>query len=390
MMFSFFVGANHLLFLFLLPIAFDIGGRSAGLAMSFALFSYYSLLGLTKLLWWKKQGLGWIIPQLLTISQPFLFPYFLIHSLRFTYPYQMQTTLNFYEMLLTYSAPIFTVIEGAATATTIIIIRDKFKQFLEQDEGIQIYISIISLVNYVASSYFLYSLYTTPGMDIYNATLIGSIMTLALVITISLAVNKEHTKPLWPDLSLLFMYNVYCIYMLSLDWKPNTPAQDHQLLIDKDKISLDIFQNFDVKTILDYINDLKVNINTQFITNNLFKFIERFRMITAIQKALSLNVFMSLIYRAGIVINAFYYLNVYVEKQNEENREWAGLVEEDLLSQRIFNFIISLTTPIIIAVYTHLLLCHYEYLDVGTGMWRWVSIVVCWILYIWYFNVEDD
>jgi len=58
---SFFNGANHILTLFLLPIAFDIGGRPAGLAVSFALFSYYTFLGLTKVLYWKKQGLGWII-----------------------------------------------------------------------------------------------------------------------------------------------------------------------------------------------------------------------------------------------------------------------------------------------------------------------------------------
>jgi len=227
----------------------------------------------------------------------------------------------------------------------------------------------------------------TPGMDIYNATLIGSIMTLTLVITILLAVNS--TKPIWPDLSLLFMYNVYCIYMLSFDWKPNVPLQDHQLLIDRDKVSLNVFQNFDAKTILDYIKDLKANISTRFIADNLLEFMENFRTITAIQKALSLNVFMALAYRTGIVISAFYYLNIYAEKQNEENEEWAGLVEEEL-SQKILNFITSLTTPVIIAVYTHLLLCHYEYLGAGIGMWRWASIIACLILYMRHLSVEDE
>ncbi|CAB5189448.1 unnamed protein product [Rhizophagus irregularis] len=343
-MLSFFNGANHILVLFLLPIAFDIGGRTAGLAVSFALFSYHTLLGLMKMLYSEKRGLGWIISQLLTISQPFFFPYFFIHSLRFIYTDQTQALLNFYEMFLIYSSPIFTIIEGAATATAIIICRDKVKQLLEQDERIQIYISIISLVNYVISSYILYSLYTTPGMDIYNATLIGSIMTLAVVITVSLAVNNtEYAKPLLPDLSLLFAYNIYCIYMLSLNWKPSVPPQDLQLLINKDNISPNLFQNFDAKAIIDYIRDLKIS--------------------------------------NGIVISAFYYLNIIIaENQNEE----------DLMSQKIFNFIISLTTPIIIAVYTHLLLYHYEYLDSGMGMWRWISIIVCWVLYMWYFNVEDE
>ena len=87
------------------------------------------------------------------------------------------------------------------------------------------------------------------------------------------------------------------------------------------------------KTNLSYLHyySLKANLNTQFIVNNLLEFMERFRMITAIQEALSLNVFMALAYRTGIVISAFYYLNIYAERQNEENEEWAGLVEEELV-----------------------------------------------------------
>ena len=41
--------------------------------------------------------------------------------------------------------------------------------------------------------------------------------------------------------------------MLSFDWKPNAPAQDLQLLIDKDKISPHFFQKVDIKIILDSI-----------------------------------------------------------------------------------------------------------------------------------------
>ncbi|CAG8683444.1 1145_t:CDS:2 [Funneliformis mosseae] len=320
-----FNGTNHLLFLLLLPIAFDIGGKTAGLALSLSLFIYYSILGLARVLWWKNQGLGWIFLQLLTISQPFLFPYFLIHSFQITYTLigekQIPTILNYYEAFLTYLAPLFAIIEGASTAIVIIIFRHKVQQYLEQDEGIQIFISVISLINYVASSYVLYSIYTISGMDIYNATLIGSFMTLTLVITISLALNKIDDTNLWPDLSLL----------------------------------------------------------------HLMDFVGKIRSITAIQKALSLKFFMAIVYRSGVILSAFYFLKM----QNEENDEWGGLVEENL-SQRILNFIMSLTTPGIIAVYTHLLLCHYDYLDTGTGMWRWASIAVCWILYMRHLYVENE
>ncbi|CAG8677086.1 14044_t:CDS:2 [Funneliformis caledonium] len=170
--------------------------------------------------------------------------------------------------------------------------------------------------------------------------------------------------------------------MLSLDWKPNVSVQDHHLLIDKDKVPLQVFQNFDTKA-MDFLKE--VNINTHLIVKHLMDFVGKIRSITAIQKALSLNFFMAIVYRSGVILSAFYFLKM----QNEENDELGGLVEENL-SRRILNFIMSLTTPGIIAVYTHLLLCHYDYLDTGTGMWRWASIAVCWILYMRHLYVENE
>jgi len=72
---------------------------------------------------------------------------------------QMQTILNFYEMFLKYSSPLFTIIEGASTATIIIICRDKVKQLSEQDEGIQVkYISYENDLNIISIyNFFLYS-----------------------------------------------------------------------------------------------------------------------------------------------------------------------------------------------------------------------------------------
>jgi hypothetical protein len=46
--------------------------------------------------------------------------------------------LNLYEMILTSSTPIFTIIEGYATANIIIICRDRVRQLLEQDEEMKV------------------------------------------------------------------------------------------------------------------------------------------------------------------------------------------------------------------------------------------------------------
>ena len=58
---SMFNNANHLLFLLLLPLSFDLGGPATGLALSFSLFLYYIVLGIAKIIWQKKHGFGWVM-----------------------------------------------------------------------------------------------------------------------------------------------------------------------------------------------------------------------------------------------------------------------------------------------------------------------------------------
>ncbi|CAG8827507.1 24534_t:CDS:2 [Gigaspora margarita] len=102
-----------------------------------------------------------------------------------------------------------------------------------------------------------------------------------------------------------------------------------------------------------------------------------FKSISAIQKALSLRAFISLVYRTGVVSIAFY----SVHEDDEEKSH---------ISQTVLNFITAFTTPVLIAVYTHLLLSHYEYLSGDDSFWRWAGIGVCWVSYLYFVKNENE
>jgi len=60
-MFSIISQLSRLFFLLLLPLAFQLGGRVAGLALSFAFIVYFGALSIARAIWWKENTLGWVI-----------------------------------------------------------------------------------------------------------------------------------------------------------------------------------------------------------------------------------------------------------------------------------------------------------------------------------------
>ncbi|CAG8840289.1 21055_t:CDS:2, partial [Racocetra persica] len=156
------------------------------------------------------------------------------------------------------------------------------------------------------------------------------------------------------DAALLFAYNVYCIYMLSSNWNRESKKSSNTILIDHEKLSIPLatFQNFWS------ITDSIYKIDTKTIVKGTTDFISTFKSVSAMQKALSLRAFISLVYRTGIVSVAF----CSVRDADED---------ESFISQTILNVITAFTTPVLIAVYTHLLLSHYEHLDGDDSFWRW-------------------
>ncbi|CAG8758976.1 22228_t:CDS:2, partial [Dentiscutata erythropus] len=269
---------------------------------------------------------------------------------------ELPWALNFYKNLLAYSAPVFITIEGAATAIVIVISRNIVRNMTDDDsQRAKVCLLIASIATYVTSFYALYVIYSIPGMDIITATLIGSVLTLVIVTTISMFISGEG---IITDAALLFAYNIYCIYMLSINWNRESKKSGGTILIDHEKLS---FPLATLQTIGLSISDSIYKINTKTLLKGATEFLGTFRSISAIQKALSLQAFISLVYRTGIVSIAFYSV-----REAEE--------DEGLIGQTVLNFITAFTTPVLIAVYTHLLLSHYEYLNSDDSFWRWAGI----------------
>ncbi|CAJ0632807.1 908_t:CDS:2 [Entrophospora sp. SA101] len=118
---SMFNNANHLLFLLLLPLSFDLGGPATGLALSFALFLYYIVLGFAKIMWQKKHGFGWAMKNNKIVQENY-------NSIK------LPLLLNVYQGLLSCSAPIFTLVEAIATSMLILEIRRYVKETLEDED----------------------------------------------------------------------------------------------------------------------------------------------------------------------------------------------------------------------------------------------------------------
>jgi len=64
-----------------IPIAFDVGGRDAGLAYSLALFLFYLFYSISKLLTPEKSRVRWFFKSLVGLSQWIVIPTLLIWSL---------------------------------------------------------------------------------------------------------------------------------------------------------------------------------------------------------------------------------------------------------------------------------------------------------------------
>lgn len=64
-----------------IPIAFDVGGRDAGLAYSLSLFLFYFFYSMSKLLTPEKSRIRWLFTRLVGLSQWVIIPALLLLAL---------------------------------------------------------------------------------------------------------------------------------------------------------------------------------------------------------------------------------------------------------------------------------------------------------------------
>ncbi|CAG8518586.1 678_t:CDS:2 [Paraglomus occultum] len=310
------------------------------------------------------------------MSQPILIPYFVYHSVRLAYTSTpsgeedfLPLMLKGYESILAYCAPVFIIIEGLATSLVLEVARKAVKK----RDHLQLPLFIGSIVLYLVSGLAVTYVYNTNWVDSLSATLVGVSLTLTISITVFLFVGR---KGVITDTALMFTYIVYCIAMMSFDWQNARDKPSPTETIQSDgslPLPLMIFRKLDFEHVVGFI----------------VQYVQSVKFVSAIQKTLALDVFVALVYRMSVFISAAYFVSKFKQARLEAE---AGISHKDdeEIGLRFLNIITSITTPTLIAVYTHLLLCHFGYLDGRNFIWRWLNIFCFLFIHTAEILYDDD
>jgi hypothetical protein len=243
---------------FTVPLAFDVGGRTCGLAFSLSVATYYFFLSCLRLATpetstWRKAGV-----HALSGLQTIVIPALLIWTLNkfsvdsgddanwvtrafynATKPLQASPSVrewvfgreglleNFmiggWDKLLRYSTPVFQLTEGFCSLLVIQAAGQVTRYLVNNSEGgdgwmIGLLVMCSAIIS--TSVYFLWRISTFPGMDSQDAILIGIAITCAFFLC-AWGVGSRRGNVV--ESSLLFAYITLCIYQIFTDYQPSHP-----------------------------------------------------------------------------------------------------------------------------------------------------------------------
>ncbi|KAK3112375.1 hypothetical protein LTR53_011415 [Teratosphaeriaceae sp. CCFEE 6253] len=256
-----FLGSAAFLFaiVFTIPLAFDVGGRTCGLAFSLSLAIYYFALSTLKIATpddsrWRRAGV-----TALAALQPLIIPGLLIWSLNkfsvdggdganwvvktfynATRPLHAAPSLKEWvfgkegmlenvmvggwDKLLRYSTPLFQLTEGFCSLLVIQACGQVTRYLVNHssDAGDSWMIGLLILSGSIISTsvYFLWRITTFPGIDSQDAILIGIAITCAFFLC-AWGIGSGRGNVV--ESSLLFAYITLCIYQIFTDYQPSSP-----------------------------------------------------------------------------------------------------------------------------------------------------------------------
>lgn len=238
-----------------IPLAFDVGGRDAGLAFSLSLASFYFLLSVLRVTTPDDSRFRWTLIQLVRVTQWIIIPSFLIWALgRFSvdadhdsgwvqrtfslkrernasYPEWIlgpgglleSATIGTWDKLLRWSAPVFQLCEGFCSLLVIQATGQLTRWLVNRSERSDSWmLTIIVFAASVTSSsvYFLWRVLQFPEISSLDSTLIGVAIASAVFLCAYGITSGRGTAV---ESSLLFAYVVLCIYSIFTDYKPSDP-----------------------------------------------------------------------------------------------------------------------------------------------------------------------
>ncbi|EME84656.1 uncharacterized protein MYCFIDRAFT_203105 [Pseudocercospora fijiensis CIRAD86] len=381
-----FLGSTLFLFsiVFTIPLAFDVGGRTCGLAFSLSLASYYFFLSCLRIA--TPERSTWRRAAVNTISglQTLVIPFLLIWSLNkfsvdagddaswvsrafynATKPLHQNASfkdwvfgkegllehalIGGWDKVLRYSTPVFQLTEGFCSLLVIQAAGQVTRYLVNNGDGGDTWMLglLVPSGSIIASSiYFIYRMSTFPGLDSQDAILIGIAIASAFFLC---AWGIGSGRGNIVESSLLFAYITLCIYQIFTDYQPSHPLPETPAASEAGEFPpLPPILMASYSTITQALSSLPNTIHSAFGF-----------MMAAIQ-TVTPSVIISLIYRLLVLYAAARIIPAVRESGARALAEDPSFEESSEGVQTLMGFLTYFSPSILIAVYTSLLMQHFS------------------------------
>ncbi|KAI4154950.1 MAG: hypothetical protein LQ340_001323 [Diploschistes diacapsis] len=390
-----------------IPLAFDVGGRTCGLAFSFSLATFYFFYSTLKLLTPESSRFRWTFAKVLGLVQWIVLPSLLIWSLnRFSVDSEFAgdgwfertfggkrakdtsvyewilghdglvelATLGCWEKILQWSTPVFQLCEGFCSLLVVQaagqITRWAVNRSSRNDTWMIIFL-VMSASIISSSVYFLWRITTFPEIGNVDAILIGMAIT-STVILGGWGIGSGRGNPV--ESSLLFAYTTLCIYQIFTDYQPSHPSEALPPAQAADFPPLPPIIMASYTTIVQALSTLPTMVHAAF------------HFVIAAFSTITPSIFISLAYRLFVFYASTRIIPAVRESGARALSQEPSLEDTDGAGQ-ILGFLSWFSPSILIAVYTSLLMQHFastadedsldawsQHGDAGSNLWKWVNL----------------
>ncbi|OJI97688.1 hypothetical protein ASPVEDRAFT_120099 [Aspergillus versicolor CBS 583.65] len=411
-----------------IPLAFDVGGKTCGLAFSLSLATFYFLFSVLKLTTPERSWLRSSLIVLINSAQWILIPILLIWSLnRFSVDTDNTTSwvertfsgkraldssikdwilgrdglleevaIGNWDKLLRWSTPVFQLAEGFCSLLVIQAAGQITRWLVNRggrSDSWMIGFLVLSASIISSSVYFLWRVLQFPEISNVDAALIGVTVTCAVILC-AWGIGSGRGNPV--ESSLLFAYVVLCIYQIFTDYQPShpveQPVQSPAQSGDFPPLPPIIMASY--TTLMHAVSLLPSIIHAAF------------NMITAVFSAVTPSVLISLTYRILVLYASTRIIPAVRESGARALSQEASLDDSDAAGQ-FLGFLSYFSPSILISVYTSLLMQHFATTSQAMGgsgqwwstqgagggnLWRWINLAGMLALYaveLW-LGASDD
>ncbi|KAL5043708.1 hypothetical protein BDW71DRAFT_116952 [Aspergillus fruticulosus] len=411
-----------------IPLAFDVGGKTCGLAFSLSLATFYFLFSVLKLATPERSWFRSSLIVLISSLQWIIIPILLIWSLnRFSVDTDNSTSwvertfsgkraqnssipnwifgrdgllesiaLGNWDKLLRWSTPVFQLAEGFCSLLVIQAAGQITRWLVNRggrSDSWMIGLLVLSASVISSSVYFLWRVLQFPEISNVDAALIGVTVTCAVILC-AWGIGSGRGNPV--ESSLLFAYVVLCIYQIFTDYQPShpmeQPVQSPSQAGDFPPLPPIIMASY--TTLMHALSLLPSIIHAAF------------NMITAVFSAVTPSVLISLTYRILVLYASTRIIPAVREAGARALSQEASLDDSDAAGQ-FLGFLSYFSPSILISVYTSLLMQHFATTSQAMGgsgqwwstqgagggnLWRWINLAGTLALYaveLWLGAADD-